>query len=191
VSAVVFLRGVNVGGHRTFRPSLLAAALAHLGVVNVGAAGTFVVREPGRRAQLVKAFRDALPFDAEVIVCPGHALLALGDSDPFPARLPPGPVRRFVSVMAKAPARVPPLPLCWPADGPWQITFVAISGAFACGWWRRRGLGKGLVDPNGVTERVLGVRSTARNWNTIEKVRAILAAQPQASSGARAARGPR
>jgi uncharacterized protein (DUF1697 family) len=172
VSAVVFLRGVNVGGHRTFRPSLLAGALAHLGVVNVGAAGTFVVREPGRRAPLVRAFRDALPFDAEVIVCPGRALLALVDSDPFPARLPPGQVRRFLSVMARPPARVPPLPLRYPPGAPWQISFVTITGPFACGLWRR--LGDTFVDPNSVTERVLGVRSTARNWNTIEKVRDLL-----------------
>jgi uncharacterized protein (DUF1697 family) len=189
VSAVVFLRGVNVGGHRTFRPSVLAGSLAHLGVVNVGAAGTFVVREPGRRAPLVRAFRDALPFDAEVIVCPGRALLALVDSDPFPARLPPGQVRRFLSVMAKPPARVPPLPLRHPPGAPWQISFVTIIGPFACGLWRR--LGDTFVDPNSVTERVLGVRSTARNWNTIEKVRAILAAPPPGSSGARAARRPR
>ena len=172
MSAVVFLRGVNVGGHRTFRPSLLAGVLAHLGVVNVGAAGTFVVREPVGRAALKKEFLRALPFDAEVIVCTGRELLALVASEPFPARLPPGNVRRFLTVMAKPPARVPPLPLRFPAGAAWQISFVAISGPFACGLWRR--LGDTFVDPNGVTEKVLGVRSTSRNWNTIEKVRHIL-----------------
>jgi len=46
MALVVFLRGVNVGGHRTFRPSLLANELSDFDVVNVGAAGTFVVRNP-------------------------------------------------------------------------------------------------------------------------------------------------
>lgn len=41
---VVLLRGVNVGGHRTFRPTTLAKQLAHLDAVNIGAAGTFVIR---------------------------------------------------------------------------------------------------------------------------------------------------
>ena len=50
MSLVVFLRGVNVGGHRTFRPSILARELSAYGVLNVGAAGTFVVRKPGPRA---------------------------------------------------------------------------------------------------------------------------------------------
>jgi hypothetical protein len=46
MALVVFIRGVNVGGHRTFRPSVLARGLSDYGVVNVGAAGTFVVRKP-------------------------------------------------------------------------------------------------------------------------------------------------
>ena len=172
MSTVVFLRGVNVGGHRTFRPSLLTGALAHLGVVNVGAAGTFVVREPVGRAALKQEFLRALPFDAEVIACTGRALLALVASDPFPARLPPGDVRRFLTVMAKPPTRIPPLPLRFPAGASWQITFVAISGVFACGLWRQ--LGDAFVDPNSVTEKALGVRSTTRNWNTIAKICDVL-----------------
>jgi len=44
VALVVFLRGVNVGGHRTFRPSVLARELEHLDAVNIGAAGTFGVK---------------------------------------------------------------------------------------------------------------------------------------------------
>jgi len=40
VALVVFHRGVNVGGHRTFRPSVLARGQSDYGVVNVGATGT-------------------------------------------------------------------------------------------------------------------------------------------------------
>jgi hypothetical protein len=40
MALVVFIRGVNVGGHRTLRPSVLARGLSDYGVVNVGAAGT-------------------------------------------------------------------------------------------------------------------------------------------------------
>ena len=38
MALVVFLRGVNVGGHRTFRPTVLAKQLRHLDAVNIGAA---------------------------------------------------------------------------------------------------------------------------------------------------------
>ena len=50
MALVVLLRGVNVGGHRTFRPTVLVRRLESLDVVNVGAAGTFVVRRPVARA---------------------------------------------------------------------------------------------------------------------------------------------
>ena len=46
MALVVLLRGVNVGGHRTFRPTTLAEQLKHLDAVNIGAAGTFVIRRP-------------------------------------------------------------------------------------------------------------------------------------------------
>lgn len=51
MALVVFLRGVNVGGHRTFRPTQLAEALKHLGAVNIGAAGTLVLRQPMTQAR--------------------------------------------------------------------------------------------------------------------------------------------
>lgn len=46
MALVVLLRGVNVGGHRTLRPTELAKELAGLDAVNIGAAGTFVIRRP-------------------------------------------------------------------------------------------------------------------------------------------------
>ena len=49
MALVVLLRGINVGGHRAFRPKLLAGDLGRFDVVNIGAAGTFVVRKPGVR----------------------------------------------------------------------------------------------------------------------------------------------
>ena len=52
MALVVLLRGVNVGGHRTFRPTTLAEQLKHLDAANIGAAGTFVIRRPVTRAQL-------------------------------------------------------------------------------------------------------------------------------------------
>jgi hypothetical protein len=48
MALVVFLRGVNVGGHKAFRPSALAGALADFDVVNVGASGTFEESKRGR-----------------------------------------------------------------------------------------------------------------------------------------------
>src|ERR1700738_1513744 len=80
---VVFLRGVNVGGHRTFRPSILARELSDYDVVNVGAAGTFVVRKPGSRAKFRAALLLKLPFEAEVALCEVRDLMLLEMENPF------------------------------------------------------------------------------------------------------------
>src|ERR1700761_6022190 len=85
MALVAFLRGVNVGGHRTFRPSLLARELSEFGVVNVGAAGTFVVRKPGSRAKFRDALLSKLPFEAHLVLCDGRDLLRLEENDPFAA----------------------------------------------------------------------------------------------------------
>jgi hypothetical protein len=71
MALVVFLRGVNVGGHRRFRPSVLARELSDHDVVSVGAAGTFVVRKPGRRARFRAELLRRLPFAAQVALCAG------------------------------------------------------------------------------------------------------------------------
>ena len=83
MALVVFLRGVNVGGHRRFRPSILAQELSRYDVLNVGAAGTFVVRKPGSRAKFRPALLRKLPFEAEIMLCEGRDLMRLEMENPF------------------------------------------------------------------------------------------------------------
>ena len=136
---VVFLRGVNVGGHKAFRPSALAKELAGFGAVNVGAAGTFVIRGPvsqrGLRAELLRR----LPFEAEFMICPGRELAALASGDSFPAGPADEGAERFVSVLAKRPRTLPSLPFRQPADDTWQVKIVGVTGRYALSLRRRLG----------------------------------------------------
>src|SRR5690349_5604465 len=103
MALVVFLRGVNVGGHRTFRPTLLASALEHLDVVNVGAAGTFVVRQPVSRTTLRAELARRLPFETEIMICAGREIVRLASREFF-AGYPAKPdVIRFVSILSRRP----------------------------------------------------------------------------------------
>lgn len=172
MASVVFLRGANVGGHRTFRPGALARQMAALGVVNIGAAGTFVVRQSIGQAALRAQFLEQLPFEAELMICPGREILSLGRSEAFPE--PPGdaPVTQYVTIMAKRPAAVPALPITQPAGDAWQVKVLRVTGRFALSWNRRTG--KTLVYPNEVVEKKLGVSATTRNWNTIAALCEIL-----------------
>src|SRR3989442_10163250 len=81
-------------------------------------------------------------------------------------------VSRFVSVLAKRPRTLPPLPIRQPAGETWQVKVIGVTGRFALSVHRR--LGRTLVYPNEVVEKNLGVSATARNWNTISAICDIL-----------------
>jgi uncharacterized protein (DUF1697 family) len=168
---VVFLRGVNVGGHRTFRPSLLATELSQYGVVNVGAAGTFVVRKPGSRAKFRAALLGKLPFEAEVILCSGRDLIRLEKENPFGAGPFPADVVRFVSILAKAGGVRAPLPVSFPSQGPWLVRLTAAEGQFVFGMYRRHMKTIGYL---GQIDKLYGVPATTRNWNTIVAILRVL-----------------
>src|SRR2546423_7948711 len=102
MALVVFLRGVNVGGYRRFRPSVLAKELSDYGVVNIGAAGTFVVRKPGASAKFRAELLKKLPFEAQVMLCDGRDILRLTTENPFGAKTSRPGIVRFVSILSNA-----------------------------------------------------------------------------------------
>jgi hypothetical protein len=117
MALVVFLRGVNVGGHGRFRPSILAKELSGFDAVNVGAAGTLVVRRPGSRAKFRAELVRKLPFEAEAALCDGRDLLHLEKEHPFGIKQPHPDMVRFVSILSKAGRCTAAIPFTLPPDG--------------------------------------------------------------------------
>lgn len=174
MALVVFLRGVNVGGHRTFRPSILARELSDYDVVNVGAAGTFVVRKPGPRAKFRTALLRKLPFEAEVVLCDGRDLLGLELEDPFASERSGPDVVRFVSILSKPGRLRAPLPIKLPPDGEWFLRVIASKERFVFGLYRRHMKTIGYL---GQIDKLFGAPATTRNWNTILAIVRILKSQ--------------
>jgi uncharacterized protein (DUF1697 family) len=174
MALVVFLRGINVGGHRTFRPSLLAGELREYGVVNVGATGTFVVRKPGSKAKFRTALLQKLPFASEVVICDGRDLIALEIEDPFGAEPPRPDIVRFVSILSRAGRPRDALPVSIPPDGEWFVRVIALNDRFVFGMYRRHMKTIGYL---GGIDKLFGAPATTRNWNTILAVVRILKAQ--------------
>jgi uncharacterized protein (DUF1697 family) len=170
--SVVFFRAVNVGGYQKFQPGKLAKELAEFDVVNIGAAGTFVVRENVSQPKLRDEILRRLSFKPELMICPARDVLALARGNWFGDAPAAKDVGRFVSVLQKAPRAKPPLPLEQPAGAKWEVRVVAITGRFALSVRRL-----GQTYSNAVVEKHLGVPATTRNWNTIEAARAILEKQ--------------
>jgi uncharacterized protein (DUF1697 family) len=171
---VVFMRAANVGGRNVFRPAQLAAALARLDVVNVGAAGTFVVRGPATPAAIRREILARLPFEPGIAIRPAGEVLALVRSRPFARVEFSKDLRGWVAVLAGRPKSRPALPLVKPAGAMWGVRVEHVEGAYALGLCQRRP--GGSVFPNEVVETALGVRATTRWWETFERVVALLEA---------------
>ena len=173
MALVVFLRGVNIGGHRTFRPSIVAQELSDYGVVNVGAAGTFVVRKPGSRAKFRAALLLKLPFQPHVVLCDGRDLLRLETENPFGTKPCPLDVVRFVTILPKAGGVRATLPVSFPPDGQWLVRVLAAQGQFVFGMYRRHMKTIGYL---GQIDKLYNVPATTRNWNTIAAILRLLKA---------------
>ena len=173
---VVFLRAVNVGGTNRCQPALIAKELSKFGVVNIGAVGTFVVREDVSESALHAAIAKKLPFKCEIMISPAHDLIKLASKDPFSGQPSVPNITRFVSVSAKRLRAPAPLPLHLPSDDDWLLKIIAIQDQFVLGLYRRQ---MKAISYLGKIEKRLGVPVTTRNWNTIEKVVKILRQDPK------------
>ena len=171
MALIVFLRGVNVGGHRTFRPSVLARALSRFDVVNIGAAGTFVVRKPGSRARFRAALLGKLPFEPDVMFCEGRDLLQLEIANPFRDEPSRPDLVRFVSILSKGGFAATPTTL--PPDGEWFVRVIGSTRRFVFGVYRRHMKTIGYL---GQLDRLFAGRATTRNWNTILAIVRVLKA---------------
>ena len=171
MALVVFLRGVNVGGHRTFRPARLAAQLKHLGAVNIGAAGTFVIRTPVAADELRAEFARRLPFETEIAICQGRDIVRLLARDFFSGHAVRADVVRFVSVLCRSPRSAPSPPLSLPPTGPWLVRVLAREKRMVIGLYRRR---MKVLRYLGALDRVFGVPVTTRNWNTMTAIAKVL-----------------
>jgi uncharacterized protein (DUF1697 family) len=164
VALVVLLKGVNVGGHRTFRPSILARQLRHFGAVNLGAAGTIVVRERMSYARLRAEIERRLPFEAEIMICNGADLLKFTDADPFAGQAARPDIIRFTSVLARSRRPSLSLPLTIPARGRWSMKILGCQDRFVFGLYRREMRAIGHL---GQLEKLFGVPVTTRQWSTM------------------------
>jgi uncharacterized protein (DUF1697 family) len=173
MASVVFLRAVNVGGTNRCQPALIAKKLAKFGVVNIGAVGTFVVREDVSESALRAAIAKKLLFKCEIMICPARNVIKLASKDPFSGQPSGSNITRFVSVLAKRLRAPPPLPLSLPSDDDWLLKIIAIEDKFVLGLYHRQ---MKAISYLGKIEKQFGVPVTTRNWNTIEKVVKILRA---------------
>ena len=172
MALVVLLRGVNVGGHRTFRPATLTKQLKNLDAVNIGAAGTFVIRQPVTQAQLREELASRLPFDTEIMICQGREIARLMNRNYFADQPVRPDVVRFVSVLSRRPRTAPSMPMSFPPSGRWLMKILARDNRFVFGLYGRH---MKAIRYLGALDRLFGVPVTTRNWTTMNAIASVLA----------------
>jgi len=165
---VVFVRAANVGGRNVFRPAQLVTALAHLDVVNVGAAGTFLVRGKSTAAAIRKEILSRLAFEPEIAIRPTSEIRDLIGSSPFAHATFSKDQRGWAAVLTERPKARPDLPILAPPGKAWCVRVDRLDGAFVLGLWRRRP--SGFVFPNQIVEKAFGSPATTRWWETLERI---------------------
>lgn len=168
MSLVALLRGANLGKRR-FSPKAVEKALEDLGLVNIAAAGTFVVPKRVSEKTLRERLQAELPWEAaEMVILKEkevEAALAAGAK----IDIPPG-AKRFAIALPTAPAKAPKLPLVALAkDGKFGMRYEAIEGRIVLGV-RRRWDETGPYSTKHLDEAVGTDRGTMRDWPTWEKV---------------------
>ena len=171
MALIVFLRGVNVGGHRRVRPSAIARELSKHDVVNVGAAGTFVVRKPGPRAKFLSALRQLLPFETEIVSCDSRDLTRLVDAKPFDGEVSRPDLVRFVSILAKPGRDRPVAPIAIPPRGEWFVRVTGTTDRFIVGVYRRH---MKTITHLRQLDTLFGAPATTRSWSTIGAILRVL-----------------
>jgi hypothetical protein len=158
---------------------MLARELGAYDVVNVGAAGTLVVRRPGSRAKFLAELRRKLPFAANIAFCDGRDLIRLELENPFGAEPSDPDTVRFVSILSKAGRGIASFPIAVPEGGEWFVRIMGSQDRLVFGVYRRHMKTIGYL---GQIDELFGAPATTRSWSTILSVVRILKAHEPASA---------
>jgi len=160
-------------------PSLLAKQLGAYEVMNVGAAGTLVVRKPGSRAKFLAQLRRKLPFEAKIAFCEGKDLVRLEKENPFRSEVLRPDMVRFVGILSKAGRGKPSFPIDIPGDGNWFVRIIGAKNQLVFGVYRRQ---MKTISHLGRIDELFGAPATMRSWTTILSVLRILEADKPKST---------
>ncbi len=175
---VALLRAVNLGGGSVVRSAELESALRALGLEEVRvllASGNVAFRapegrgEPELEARIAEGLKRRLGLVTEVFVRSAGEWREVRNGNPFTEAAREDPAHLVVAALKSAPG----------ADR-WEALARAIRGRESS---QGRGRHAYLVYPDGigrskltvaVLEASLGTRATCRNWNTVQKLGALL-----------------
>ncbi|MGA8025549.1 MAG: hypothetical protein WB992_00260 [Bryobacteraceae bacterium] len=150
---------------------MLARDLAAYDVVNVGAAGTLVVRKPVSPTKFLAELRRKLPIEAVVAFCDSSDLIRLEMENPFGDEPLDQDRVRFVSILSRASRGIVSLPVEFPRGEEWFVRIIGLRNRLVFGVYRRHMRTIGYL---GQIDKLFGAPATTRSWSTILAVLRIV-----------------
>jgi uncharacterized protein (DUF1697 family) len=173
----LFLRGINVGGHKPVPMAGLRALIERMGFTDARTllqSGNAVFRGSAQPAaalekRLEAAVTKTFALQVHCMVRTAKEWSTLMEGNPFPSEARRDPAKLIVVLLREAPAAKAVEALRASIQGPEVVAGVGRQ------LWAVYPAGMG---PSKLTltviEKALGTRGTARNWNTVTKVAALL-----------------
>src|SRR5262245_7364759 len=174
---VALLRGINVGGHNTVTMSALRDLFDKLGfskVTSLLQSGNLVFKSDQRTGAALERLLESetaerLEVSADYIVRSADEWEKVMARNPFPKQAKSDPSHLVVVFLKTAPSAKSVAALRAAIEGPETIHCKGkeLFAVYPAGIGRSKLTGK-------LIESKLGVRGTARNWNTVLKLAAAL-----------------
>ncbi|MDP4219218.1 MAG: DUF1697 domain-containing protein [Bacteroidota bacterium] len=169
---VAFLRGINVGGHKSVPMVKAKQIFEDLGFANVRtilASGNIIFEAKDTIVKLARIItnqlQDSFGFSIPVIVRPRADITRIVKADPFAGNSVTKDMRLYITFLPEEPLQVPRLPYHTPDN---SFSVLALSD---CMVFSVLDLSKnGTPEAMKILEKQFGKNITTRNWNTLVKI---------------------
>lgn len=171
---LAFLRGINVGGHKIIKMAELAKIVSKLGFSDVRTfiqSGNVFFGSPDKdadrvRGALEKGLSQALGYDVPVMLRGVAELEKMVRKDPFDGETPGGDAKFYVAFLSEKPPAAAVRDL-QTREAPLERFRVIGREVFITCEKDPAARRKYVMDS---LEKILGVRATIRNWETLGKM---------------------
>jgi uncharacterized protein (DUF1697 family) len=173
IQCVAFLRGINVGGHKSVKMDDLKKAFESLGFKNVKtllASGNVLFdtqqKSPALRKRIGEKLKQTFGHEVHVILRTIREIQELGDSNPFKKIRVTPQTRLYVTFLSEEPKSSLKIPYESPEK---DFKIVRVSNSEVCSVVTLSP-NRGTVEAMSILEKEFGRNVTTRNWNTVTKV---------------------
>lgn len=174
IKYVAFLRGINVGGHKSVPMEKLRESFESLGFQNVKtilASGNVIFEAKSTKPHILKntiekELEKAFGFEIGVILRTVQDIKNLVDNNPFKNFAITPKTLLYVTFLSEKPQGI----LSLPYESPDKTLKIFESSSNEIFSFLHKTPNRGSTDLMKIIEKEFGKNVTTRNWNTVEKI---------------------